>query len=107
VWVGFPYLIRAAIEKVKRIQGNITRISDEKIHIPDIQIPEVPLAGKQTLSREAVQIAARTIQEAAAANTFVEAVEIGYKGFGDIACTDEAREGISAFLEKRRPEFKK
>jgi enoyl-CoA hydratase/3-hydroxyacyl-CoA dehydrogenase len=65
------------------------------------------MAGKQALSREAVQITARTIRDAAAAQTFAEAIEIGYKGFGDIACTDAAREGISAFLEKRRPEFKK
>ncbi len=26
---------------------------------------------------------------------------------GEIACTEAAREGITAFLEKRRPEFKK
>jgi enoyl-CoA hydratase/3-hydroxyacyl-CoA dehydrogenase len=102
-----PDLIRAAVEEVNRLQGNIIRILDGKIDIPDIQIPDAPLAGKQALSREAVQITARTIQQAAAAQTFGEAIEIGYKGFGDIACTAAAKEGISAFLEKRRPEFKK
>jgi 1,4-dihydroxy-2-naphthoyl-CoA synthase len=30
-----------------------------------------------------------------------------YRGFGEIACTDAAKEGISAFLERRKPEFKK
>ena len=44
---------------------------------------------------------------AAAAESFAEAIELGYKGFGDIACTDAAKEGISASLEKRKPEFKK
>jgi len=100
-------LMAAAVQEAYRLQGNITRISDGKIDIPDITIPEPPMAGKQALSREAVCITARTVQEAAAAGTFAEAIEIGYKGFGDIACTDAAREGISAFLEKRRPDFKK
>jgi enoyl-CoA hydratase/3-hydroxyacyl-CoA dehydrogenase len=32
---------------------------------------------------------------------------VGYRGFGEIACTDAAKEGISTFLERRKPEFKK
>jgi hypothetical protein len=42
-----------------------------------------------------------------AATTLAEALEIGYAGFGEIACTETEREGISAFSEKRKPEFKK
>jgi hypothetical protein len=42
-----------------------------------------------------------------AAATFDLALEKGYEGNVEIACTDAARKGISAFLEKRRPEFKK
>jgi 1,4-dihydroxy-2-naphthoyl-CoA synthase len=34
-------------------------------------------------------------------------LEIGYNGSAEIACTEAAKEGITAFLEKRRPEFKK
>jgi enoyl-CoA hydratase / 3-hydroxyacyl-CoA dehydrogenase len=100
-------LIKAAIEEVNSLQGNITRIRDGRIDIPEIKIPEEPVAGKQALSREAVRITAQTVQAAASAETFAEAIEIGYKGFGDIACTDAAGEGIAAFLEKRRPQFKK
>ena len=65
------------------------------------------MAGKQVLSKEAVTITARTIQEGVATENLGEAIEVGYKGFGEITCSEAAKEGISAFLERRNPEFKK
>ena len=103
----FPALIAAAIAEVHRLQGKIPRPADGKVDIPTIEVPDEPKAGKQVLSKEAVSIAAKTIQAGAATENLSDALEIGYKGFGKIACTDAAREGISAFLERRRPEFKK
>jgi enoyl-CoA hydratase/3-hydroxyacyl-CoA dehydrogenase len=47
------------------------------------------------------------VKAGAAADSLSEALEIGYQGSAEIACTDAAKEGISAFLEKRKPEFKK
>jgi enoyl-CoA hydratase/3-hydroxyacyl-CoA dehydrogenase len=102
-----PTLFSFAIREVDLLQAKIPRISDGKIDIPAIKVPVEPQAGQQLLSKEAVRITAETIQAAAAAETFDEALEVGYKGFGKIACTDAAKEGIAAFLEKRRPEFKK
>jgi enoyl-CoA hydratase/3-hydroxyacyl-CoA dehydrogenase len=104
---GYSELIKAAVEEVKNMQGKVKRISDAKVDIPEITIPDEPMAGKQPLSKEAVSIVLKTVKEGAAADSFAEALEIGYKGFGEIACTDAAKEGISAFLEKRKPEFKK
>jgi len=104
---GYPELIRAAIEEINKLQGNIKRIPDNKVDIPEIPIPDQPVAGRLQLSKEAVSIIAKTIENGAAADSFTDALEIGYKGFGETACTDAAREGISAFMEKRRPEFKK
>jgi enoyl-CoA hydratase/3-hydroxyacyl-CoA dehydrogenase len=59
------------------------------------------------LSKEAISIIAKTIKAGAAADTFAEALERGYEGSAEIACTDAAKEGITAFLEKRRPHFTK
>ena len=77
------------------------------VSIPEINIPDVPKAGNQVLSKEAVSLTVKVIQDGAAAESLTEALEIGYKGFGEIACTDAAREGISAFLEKRPAKFTK
>jgi len=44
---------------------------------------------------------------AGTADSLSGALEIGYQGSAEIACTYAAKEGISAFLQKRKPEFKK
>ncbi len=102
-----PDLIRAAFGEIDRLQGKVAGIPDGKVDIPEISIPEAPMAGKQPLSKEAVVITARTIQKSVATENLAEALEVGYRGFGEIACTDAAQEGISAFLERRKPVFKK
>ena len=100
-------LIQAAIDEVNNLQGKVAGIPAGKVDIPDLVIPDQPMAGKQALSKEAVTITARTIQKGVATDDLGEALEIGYKGFGEIACSDAAREGISAFLERRKPDFSK
>jgi enoyl-CoA hydratase/3-hydroxyacyl-CoA dehydrogenase len=100
-------MIEEAVSEVERLQGNIPRIAEGPVQIPDIKIPENPAAGSLKLSREGISIIARTIEKGAAADSFESALEIGYQGAGDIACTDAAKEGISAFLEKRKPSFEK
>jgi enoyl-CoA hydratase/3-hydroxyacyl-CoA dehydrogenase len=100
-------LIQAAIDEVNNLQGKVAGIPEGKVDIPDLAIPDRPMAGKQVLSKEAVTITARTIQKGVATDDLGEALEIGYRGFGEIACSDAAREGISAFLERRKPEFNK
>ena len=101
----YPSLIKEAVEEVKNIGENIPRIPEGKVEIPEITIPDQPMAGDLPLSKEAISIIAETIQEGAAADCLADALEIGYLGAAEIACTDAAKEGISAFLEKRKPEF--
>jgi enoyl-CoA hydratase/3-hydroxyacyl-CoA dehydrogenase len=103
----YPALISAAVEAVSQLQGKIARIPNGRVEIPEFKISEEPKAGKQALSKEAVSLTLKVVQEGAATANFNDALEIGYKGFGEIACTDAAKEGISAFLEKRPPNFTK
>jgi len=100
-------LIAKALQEIQTLQGNLPVLPEEKMELPPIAIPDEPLAGGQPLSREAVAITVNTIQAAAAAAKLKDALEIGYRGFGEIACTAAAKEGICAFLEKRRPVFEK
>ncbi|MBW2616794.1 MAG: enoyl-CoA hydratase/isomerase family protein, partial [Deltaproteobacteria bacterium] len=43
----FSGLISAAMDEVSRLKGNIQRIPDGKIDIPEISLPDEPMAGKQ------------------------------------------------------------
>ncbi|EED36091.1 fusion of 3-hydroxyacyl-CoA dehydrogenase and enoyl-CoA hydratase [Luminiphilus syltensis NOR5-1B] len=61
--------------------------------------PETPF------SAEVGSIMARAITDAAAAPSFNKALEVGYQAFGDTGMTKAAREGIDAFMERRRPDF--
>ena len=103
----YPSLIAASVKMVNDLQGKAGRIPEGKVAIPKMKIPDEPKAGNQVLSREAVSLTVKVIQDGAAADTLADALEIGYRGFGEIACTAAAKEGISAFLEKRPAKFTK
>ncbi len=100
-------LIAAAAQEVWGLTGKIEHLPDGPAEIDEVNPVDKPMTGKIPLSKEVVDIISRAIGEAARAPSLQEALEVGYKAFGQAACTEAAREGISAFLEKRSPEFKK
>ncbi|GAB6144778.1 3-hydroxyacyl-CoA dehydrogenase/enoyl-CoA hydratase family protein [Desulfocicer niacini] len=103
---NFPDLIKTALAEVNRLQGNIPKTEQGPISIPKIAVSDSPAAGKLLLSPEAVTIAAETISNAAAADSLTKAMDINFQGAGKISCTAAATEGIRAFQERRKPNFK-
>ena len=59
----------------------------------------------QRLSGAVSAVIRQAISDAAAAASLDEALELGYAAFAESAATAAAREGISAFMEKRKPDF--
>ncbi len=104
---SFPELIEVALAEVNRLQGNIPRISEVPVDIPPFTVPGAPMAGDLPLSKEILGIIGGVINDAAKAETLAEALEILYLAAGDVSCAKDCREGVTAFLEKRKPEFNK
>ncbi len=107
ITTSYPELIAAAIAEVQRLQGDIPRITEGAVGISEFTVPEQPMAGQLALSKQALSIFARVINQAAAANSLEEALEINYQGAGEISCIAASKEGVNAFLQKRKPVFSK
>jgi len=104
--VGDPAnLIPAAVDLVKSLQADGAHIADAPVQISDLPTDVLESATGQVLSQEIVGIISRAVVDAAAAPTLNDALETGYAAFGDSACTAAASEGISAFSERRKPDF--
>ena len=100
-------LVAAAVARVHALTGRAARRYDGAVHIePPAPIDPVAATGER-LSAEAIKILDAAILQAAAATTFADALEIGYRAFGASACTASAREGIDAFLQRRPADFSK
>jgi len=107
---GYSELIEAAVQEVKDMADKpIPRISDAPVEIEPLAKLESPQAAEQDLrlSGEVVEIITQAVEEGAATSSFEAALTVGYKAFGKVACTEAAKEGISAFMERRPAEFKK
>jgi enoyl-CoA hydratase/3-hydroxyacyl-CoA dehydrogenase len=100
----YSSLIRSAVARVRELLGRVAAIPDAPVAVA-VDAVEARAASGQALSREIIAIMEQAVREAAAASSFAAALEIGYRAFGKSACTAGAREGISAFQEKRQPDF--
>jgi enoyl-CoA hydratase / 3-hydroxyacyl-CoA dehydrogenase len=104
---NYQEMIQAAIGQVNKLANNVPRIADSPVSIPAFTVPDNPMAGKLPVSKEALTIAGKVINEGAAAESFKDALEISYHYSGVISCIDAPKEGVFAFLEKRKPNYTK
>jgi enoyl-CoA hydratase/3-hydroxyacyl-CoA dehydrogenase len=99
-------LIRLAQARVRALRTGLPRIAEGPVTgLPPFEQGPALAAGGQALSPTVTGLIAAAVHEAAAATTLQAALEVGYRAFGAVACTAAAREGIAAFLDKRRPDF--
>ncbi|MFT7522108.1 MAG: enoyl-CoA hydratase/3-hydroxyacyl-CoA dehydrogenase, partial [Kiritimatiellia bacterium] len=95
-------LITMAVARVRELK---TR---PELPTGPVQIPPMnDVDGSKNLSAEVVGLIGQAIERGAAAETWNQALEIGYEIFADSACTAAAQEGISCFLGRRRPDYTK
>jgi len=102
---GYGALIQAAVERVGELSGHVAPPAGEPVEIGELPSVDPVGPGRKTLSREVIGIIEQAIRDAAAAETFAAALEVGYLAFAASACTAAAREGVGAFLERRKPDF--
>lgn len=102
-------LLPAAVMRLNELAGRNRTVPDAPVRIPSVAFDaNAPVAANgQRLSVAVLEILRRGIEEGAAADSFNQALEIGYYAFGDSACTAAAKEGIAAFGERRKPDFAK
>jgi enoyl-CoA hydratase/3-hydroxyacyl-CoA dehydrogenase len=101
----FDALIRQAVARVHALSGQVRAIADAAPALPPFDDTEAQAAAGRTLSPTVVNTIEQAVCDAAAATTLSEALEVGYRAFGAVACTAAAREGIAAFLAGRKPDF--
>ena len=98
-------LVRQAAARVRALAGNPRAGLDGAVAVAPFEPMEPKAANGQALSREVIGLLEQGVRDAAAATSLGAALEVGYRVFGRVACTAAAREGISAFLERRKPDF--
>jgi enoyl-CoA hydratase / 3-hydroxyacyl-CoA dehydrogenase len=105
VCVDLADLLPVATARVRELAGRSRLNLDAPLALGTLPTTEEKTCGGLVLSHEVREIMDRAIVTAAAAPSFSEALEVGYRAFGASACTPAAREGISAFFEKRPAQF--
>ena len=102
---GFDDLIARAVARVHALAARLPRIPDAPVAVPPFEAGQGRAADGRVLSATVIGIIERAVRDSAAAPTLAAALEAGYLAFGEVACTAAAREGISAFGQRRAPDF--
>lgn len=103
----YAELVQAAVARAEVLNGKALAIADGPVAIAAPAPIEAVAANGQRLSAEVIGIMEAAIRDAANARSLADALEVSYRAFAQSACTAAAKEGISAFLERRKPDFSK
>jgi len=98
----YAALVAKAVARVHALAGARRAALDAPVAIEPF---DAAADGATGYSREVTAIIEEAVRAAAQAPTFAAALEIGYRAFGRSACTAAAREGMTAFGERRAPDF--
>nr|MBP6778788.1 enoyl-CoA hydratase/isomerase family protein [Piscinibacter sp.] len=102
---GYDDLIAKAIAAVRAMKGVPPRIADGAVSIPAFDAVGANEGGARKLSESVIRLIETAVAQAAAAPKLDAALEVGYRAFGAVACSAAAREGIDAFMTRRKPDF--
>jgi enoyl-CoA hydratase / 3-hydroxyacyl-CoA dehydrogenase len=102
---GFDDLLARAVARVHALAGRVPAPAQAPVTLPPFDSAAGQAGDKQVLSRAVIALIQQAVREAAAAPTWDAALETGYRAFGAVACTAAAREGISAFQQRRPADF--
>jgi Enoyl-CoA hydratase/carnithine racemase len=102
----YEALVRLAVARVKELKGTLPlpQPSMAGIDLDAIRAQGTVPEGAN-LSKKVVKIITEAIIAGAQAPDLAAALEIGYLAFGLVACTPAAREGITSFLQGKKPDF--
>jgi len=93
-------LFENALTRVRELSGKIQRPMEGPIEIPPFTRLDRDVIDAKAVSEETVRIIESAVLKAAAAPRLNDALEIGYSAFAASACTDVARENITAFVSR-------
>ncbi|MCK6419437.1 MAG: enoyl-CoA hydratase/isomerase family protein, partial [Aquabacterium sp.] len=104
---GIDDLMARACAQVRLLaRGGVPpRPGDGPVPLPAFPPFEGRAADGRVVSAAVVRLIEQGVRDAAAAPSLAAALEVGYRAFGEVACTPAAREGIQAFMERRNPDF--
>jgi len=102
---GYDDLIARAVARVHALAGRVQALADAPVAVPPFRTGPNRAADGRVLSATVIALIEGAVREAAAQPTLHAALEAGYRAFGAVACCAAAREGITAFVERRAPDF--
>jgi len=95
-------LLALAVARVRELTGAVSAIPDAPVELDALPAVEPRNDFERSLDPQVIGIIEQAIGACAAAPTLAAALEVGYSAFGVSACTEAAREKITAFVSGSR-----